>query len=73
MNSRQLVKPKISKVSDCDIVEPEPAEIAEYIYSMCVEFATMAEKAKMPMLWYFLKLAGAEANTICRGDDINPH
>lgn len=42
------------------------ASIAAYIAEMSAELATMAERAELPMLCYFLRLARVEAETKAR-------
>jgi len=68
-----LADPEDQQISDGGIIEFTQNEVAEYICNMCYELAVMAKKANMPMLWYLLKLASAEANTNRRDADAMSH
>ncbi len=65
--------PEDREIIDGNIPEFTASEVAEYIYKMCVELAVMAKQYRMPMLWYLLKLASAEAYTQCGDSDATSH
>ena len=73
MHKTPAAKPKDQQVSDDEIIELEQSDVARYIFNMCYELAIMAEKANMPMLWYLLRLASAEANTKFRDSNVLSH
>jgi hypothetical protein len=54
------------QISGENIIDVTSSDVAGYISDMCGELAVMAKQANMPLLWYLLKLASAEADTNCR-------
>jgi hypothetical protein len=62
-----------NEISGANIIEVTPSETAGYIYEICAELAIMAKRANMPLLWYLLTLASAEADAHCRDPDAMPH
>ena len=68
-----MADPEDQEIVDGNITEFTANEVAEYIYKMCVELAVMAKQYRMPMLWYLLNLARAEAYTKCRDHDATSH
>jgi len=73
MHEKPAAQLEDQQISDDGIINVEQTEIAQYICDMCCELAVMAKKANMPMLWYLLKLASAEANTNRRDADAMSH
>ncbi|MGC1864180.1 MAG: hypothetical protein WA733_24445 [Methylocystis sp.] len=61
------------RISDDATIEITACEVAKYSYEMCAELAIMAKDAGMPMLWYLLNLASAEAFAKCRDPDAVSH
>jgi hypothetical protein len=73
MHEAPAAQPEDQQISDDGIIKVEQNEIARYICDMCYELAVMAKKANMPMLWYLLHLAIAEANAKFGDSDAISH
>lgn len=52
---------------------PEPSEVARYVAALSRDLATLAKRARMPVLAYFLEMAREEAEMNVDGPSRRPN